>query len=342
MRTPRGAYSVRVDSIMPVTRRSELLKARLDRLTRVLHGVEKGDIRALHRARVATRRLRELLPVLQLDHATAHKLNRRLRRVTARLGTVRELDVLLLLIDELHISRRVSTGPIARVGVAISKARDDARKQLFDRLPVDALRRLTRKLDRLVHELAKQEESVDGQVRGRAAAVSGWRWALEARVAKRASRLRVAIDEAGAVYLPDRLHEVRLAVKKLRYAVELAGEASGARRGPDLRALTRGQEILGRMHDLQVLIDRVRDIQASLAPPSLGAWHELDDIVASLDEDCRRLHARYMRARVALRALADRHARGEGAQAVVPAGGPPTARSRRGATTAAASSRRVS
>jgi len=303
---------------MPVTRRSELLKIRLDRFSRVLHGLEKGDISALHRARVASRRLRELLPVLQLDHGDASKLNRRLRRITERLGTVRELDVLLMLIDELHISRRVRTGPIARVGVAISKARDDARKRLFHHLPVDDLRRMARKLDRLVDEMAGREEVGRSRVRRSAdTAKSGWRWALDARVAKRASRLRAAVDEAGAVYLPERLHEVRLAVKKLRYAVELAGDASGARREQDLRALTRGQEILGRMHDLQMLIDRVRDVQGTLAPPSLGVWRDLDAVVESLDEDCRRLHARYMRVRVALLALADRQARAQNAEKVV-------------------------
>src|SRR3954471_12177403 len=100
MRSAAGSY------IMPVlTRRSELLKSRIDRFSRALNGVDKGDVRALHRTRVASRRLRELIPVLQLDHATAHKLNRRLRRVTARLGVVRELDVLMLLIDELHSAR---------------------------------------------------------------------------------------------------------------------------------------------------------------------------------------------------------------------------------------------
>ena len=309
MRTPLGAYTIRFDSIMPVIRRSELLKARLDRFSRVLQGVENGDITALHRARVASRRLRELLPVLQLDHGIAVKLNRRLRRVTARLGTVRELDVLLLLIDELHVSRRVRTGPIARVGVAISKQRDDARKRLFHQLPVDELRRTARKLDRLVDEVAKQEDTAGARPRrGTDTAKSGWRWAIDARVAKRASRLRTAIDEAGAVYLPERLHDVRLAIKKMRYALELGADAS-ARREPDLRALTRGQEILGRMLDLQMLIDRVRDVQAALTPPSLGVWRDLDAVVESLDDDCRRLHARYMRARVALLAIADRHVR---------------------------------
>ena len=310
MRTPLGAYTIRTDSIMPVIRRSELLKARLDRFSRVLQGVEKGDISALHRARIASRRLRELLPVLQLDHAVVEKLNRRLRRVTDRLGAVRELDVLLLLIDELHISRRVGTGPIARVGVAISKSRDDARKRLFHHLPVDDLRRTARKLDRLVHQIAKQETATTRPRPAADTAKSGWRWALDARVTKRASRLRAAVDEAGAVYLPERLHDVRLAIKKMRYAVELAGDAAGARREQDLRALRRGQEILGRMHDLQMLIDRVRDVQAALTPPSLGVWRGLDAVVESLDDDCRLLHARYMRARVALLAVADRHARG--------------------------------
>src|SRR6476646_6061661 len=316
MRTPLGAYTIRVDSIMPVTRRSELLKARLDRFSRVLQGVEKGDVTALHRARVASRRLRELLPVLQLDHGNTVKLNRRLRRVTARLGTVRELDVLHLLIDELHVSRRVRTGPIARVGVAISKQRDDARKRLFHHLPVDELHRTARKLDRLVDELAKQEDAAGTSRRGTGTAKSGWRWAIDARVAKRASRLRAAIDKAGAVYLPERLHDVRLAIKKMRYALELGADASGARREPDLRVLTRGQEILGRMLDLQTLIDRVRDVQAALTPPSLGVWRDLHAVVESLDDDCRRLHARYMRARVSLLAIADRHVRGPAADKI--------------------------
>ena len=336
MRSALGSYT------MPVlTRRSELLKARLDRFSRVLHGLEQGDIRALHRARVASRRLRELLPVLQLDHGTAHKLNRRLRRVTTRLGTVRELDVLMLLIDELHISRRSRSAPIGRVGVAIAKARDDARKRLSRHLPIGGLRRIARKLEKLVDELAKHEQAQPH--RGADRAKSGWRWAVEARVTKRASRLRASIDEAGAVYLPERLHDVRIAVKKLRYAFELAAETAGAKREVELRTLRRGQEVLGRMHDLQMLIDRVRDVQASLAPPSLAVWRELDEVVASLDEDCRRLHARYMRARGALRALADRLARGHGPQKLTASRGQTSAGSRRGITAAAATSaRRVS
>jgi len=47
-------------------------------------------------------------------------------------------------------------------------------------------------------------------------------------------------------------------------------------------------------------------VQAALAPPSLAAWRDLDALVLSLEDDCRRLHARYMRLRDALLAIADR------------------------------------
>jgi CHAD domain-containing protein len=287
--------------IMPAsTTRSELLKKRVDQFTRVLRAVEKGDVRALHQARVTSRRLRELVPMLQLDRHTARKLGRKLRTVTTRLGTVRELDVLLLLIDELHVSGRPGSRGLARVGVRVSKRRDEARKRLFAHLPVTEMARLARKLDRIVDHLRDLEASSSKS------AARSWRWAIEARVAGRSSRLLSAMDDAGAMYLPERLHAVRIAVKKLRYGVELAGEAAGAEPGEDLRVLKRGQDLLGRMHDLQALIDRARQTQASLAPPSVTVWRELDTLVGTLEDDCRRLHARYVRLRDALGELAQR------------------------------------
>jgi CHAD domain-containing protein len=290
-----------VSDTMPVpTTRSELLKKRVDQFTRVLHGMEKGDVRALHQARVASRRMRELVPMLQLERSTARKLGRRLRKITARLGAVRELDVLLLQIDELHVSGRRGSGGLGRVGVRVSKARDEARKRLSAQLPSSEMARLARKLDRIGDDLADAERASS-----RSAARS-WRWAIEARVAKRAERLAAAMADAGALYLPERLHTVRIAAKKLRYAVELSTEAAGERNGADLRALKRGQDLLGRVHDAQMLIEQVRETQASLAPPSVTVWRELDTVIASLEDDCRRLHARYMRTRDALAAVAQR------------------------------------
>lgn len=285
--------------MMPVSRtRSELLKKRLDPFTRVLNAVEQGDVSALHRARVASRRLRELLPILQLERDTARKVNKRLRKVTARLGTVRELDVMLLLIDELHVSGRQATA-LARVGVQVAKYRDDARKRLFSRLPVSSMRRLAQKLERVVDHLRGAEEDSSR------AAARNWRWAVDAQVAGRASRLSSAMADAGAMYLPERLHTVRIAVKKLRYAFELSADLAGDKASAQLRVLKRAQEGLGRMHDLQMLIERVRQVQAALTPPNLTVWRDLDALGLTLEDDCRVLHARYMRQRDDIAAIAD-------------------------------------
>jgi CHAD domain-containing protein len=284
---------------MPVSRtRSEFLKKRLDPFTRVLNAVEQGDVSALHLARVASRRLRELLPILPLERDTARKVNKRLKKVTTRLGVVRELDVLLLLIDELHASGRQVTA-LARVGVLVAKGRDDARKRLFSRLPVSSMRRLAQKLDRIVDDLRRGEEESSRT------AARNWRWAVDAQVAGRASRLSSAIADAGAMYLPERLHTVRIAVKKLRYAFELANDLAGEKSGAELRVLKRAQEVLGRMHDIQVLIERVREVQAALAPPNVTVWRDLDALELTLEDDCRRLHARYMRLRDDIASIAE-------------------------------------
>jgi CHAD domain-containing protein len=108
------------------------------------------------------------------------------------------------------------------------------------------------------------------------------------------------------VYLPERLHAARIAVKKLRYVLEAAGQLSDTHVRQDIVVLRRAQDALGRMHDLQVLVDRVRTVQATVAPPTVAVWRSLDALVRQLDDDCRRLHARYMRARPALAAIAER------------------------------------
>ncbi len=114
------------------------------------------------------------------------------------------------------------------------------------------------------------------------------------------------MEDAGAVYLPERLHTVRIAIKKLRYALEFSAEMSGARSTPELQLLKRVQTLLGRMHDLQVFIARVRQVQASLPQPDLSLWRELDALDAVVENSCRRLHARYVRERPAIEAVCER------------------------------------
>jgi CHAD domain-containing protein len=261
----------------------------------MLQGLEEGDVRALHRTRVASRRLREILPVLELDPDVARRLGRRLRKVTERLGVVRELDVLTLLVEELHQSRRYNSATLARLAAVISDARTRARDRLFAKLPTAELHRIGNKLGKIADDLRDHRKSS-----------RGWRWAVEARLTHRSTVLKHAMIEAGALYLPERLHAVRIALKKLRYALEVAVEAAGASSGNDLRTLKRGQDILGRLHDLQILIDRARQLQASSDTPDVTLWRNIDLLTTALENDCRRLHARFMRHQPAVRAVCDR------------------------------------
>src|SRR5204862_6218756 len=161
--------------------------------------------------------------VLQLDAGVTAKLSRRLRKVTQRLGSVRELDVLRLLIDELHAGNLYPADPLNRVASVVEKERKAQRHRLMTKLPMSSLRRLADKLASAIRTL-ETDRSITA---GRQSTGRSWRWAVDARVARRATGLSHAIDAAGALYLPERLHGVRIALKKLRYALEVATQAAG-------------------------------------------------------------------------------------------------------------------
>ena len=261
------------------------------------HRVESGDVRAIHQTRVASRRLRELLPILQVDAATSRKLERRLRKVTRRLGRIRELDVMALEVGELRSRGSHDQLVIDRLADQVAVARSLA----FDRLGTKVwheFARLPDKLGTVAAKLCAPEKSLPRP--------RGWRWVLDARIARRAATLNDALRASGAVYLPERLHAVRIATKKLRYAVELSVEATGERTSPELQALKRSQQVLGRLHDLQMLIDFIRTVQARLKPSEEFAMRRpLEEILRELENRCRRLHARHMRERSALLGVAE-------------------------------------
>src|SRR5262249_53224097 len=184
---------------------------RLNALVRELPGLARGRVEALPRTRVASRRLREVLPLLPLDHNTARKLTRRLRKVTQRLGPARELDVQALLIAELQQDRRYPVTALKKVPAAVVQARDEAREHLAATLP-------TAKLKRLAERLARAGKPFESPTKFRrlTGSTRASLWAVEARLTRRAAVARTAIERAGALYVPDRLHDVRIAIKKLR------------------------------------------------------------------------------------------------------------------------------
>src|ERR1043166_5223437 len=106
-------------------RRYELLQRRLEQFTKMLHALGEGDLLATHRTRVASRRLREILPLLELDSAVAERLVRRLKTVTVELGGVREIGVLINLVAELQDSGQYDAQAMRRLGAGSPARRTD-------------------------------------------------------------------------------------------------------------------------------------------------------------------------------------------------------------------------
>jgi CHAD domain-containing protein len=245
----------------------------------------------VHQARVASRRLREAVPVLADGLKHAGKANRKIRRLTRALGTVRELDVSLHLLDELAASDELSRPALQDVRLHVIAEREHRREQMLARLADVDADKLDRRLKSVTEAVALDQSEA-------------WRQALGTRLVKRAKRLSLTIDRAGQLYAPEQLHRVRIAVKKLRYGLELAADSGIAAAAPQVRALKRTQEMLGRLNDLQVLQTHVAAVQA--VPVGRAVPHQgLGAIAGRIEEECRRLHGRYVAQADALRAVAE-------------------------------------
>jgi len=260
---------------------------RLRTLETALPEAARGNKEALHKARIASRRIREALPLLSASDRV-RRLERRIRKITRALGPVRELDVALQILDEVEGTGELSRAALARLRQAVARERQvlqaDMKRRLED-LNITKLRKRT--------ALAARKAAADGSLRRDPVRLARAR----ARAARRAERLRAAIEGASGIYLPDRLHDVRIAVKKLRYSLELVRELSGSRAAAHLKTLADVQDTLGRMHDLEVLITRTRGVQGAPGAPTLKLSGELDRLVRRFETDCRQLHAHYMTSR---------------------------------------------
>jgi len=272
-----------------------LLRQRLVSLLTAMPAAQEGDESSVHQARVASRRLREALPVLgtRADEGALDRVQKRVRRITRALGPVRELDVTLLLLAELEGKEAAPARAIERVRKAVIEERQKRRRDMLDEITPSKLDKLTRRLVRVAAPAASTE--VTRNARAEAAAQS----------ASRARKLRAAIEHAGGIYLADRLHKVRIQAKKLRYAVEIQRELMRSRSTAGLNRLKTEQDLLGRMHDLEILIDHARDAQGTLNPRDRRGMSELNKLIRVLEDECREGHAAYMRGRPALLKLCD-------------------------------------
>jgi CHAD domain-containing protein len=241
-----------------------------------------GGVEAIHDSRVASRRLREALPVVAagLRPDLSAQPERGVRRITRLLGQVRELDVVLQILADVEREHPEVQPDVAAARIYVEQEHATATRQMRARIERVKPERLTTQLAAVLTALSAEDVTVPAAE------------ALAARLSRRADRAAAAIDAAGLLFVAGKLHQVRIALKKLRYSVELAGELAGARiRSARLR-LKYVQDLLGRLHDLDVAVQKAH--AASIGAP---AERRIRDLVTLLDDEIRQCHARYLKQR---------------------------------------------
>jgi CHAD domain-containing protein len=258
-----------------------LLERRARALKQHIKAAIDGDGTGVHQARVASRRLREAVPVLArgVKGSKAGRISRKMRRLTRALGTFREADVTLALLDELATHDTLPRLALEEVRRDIIDERDRRRTSMLKRLETVNLS----KLDRRLVTMADALQQAEGEE---------WRKLLGTRLMKRAKALGAAVADAGQMYAPERLHTVRITVKKLRYGLEIAAETGVRPAAAPVRSLKRAQDSLGRLHDFQVLQTHVKAVQAK--PSEGGQAVNLEVMARAIEDECRHLHGHYV------------------------------------------------
>jgi CHAD domain-containing protein len=209
-------------------------------------GTRLGDEpEALHKQRVAVRRLRALLRSARpmLDRVWTDQLRDELGWLGRSLGSVRDLDVLLLhLRDEVRALEREDRSAGLQLIAALDEERTAARAELVRALSSG----------RYLTLLARLEEAVPGP-----------RWVgddipVEELAAKSFRKLAKAAKALGKDATDEELHAVRIRAKRARYAAELAEAVVGK---PATRFVGRArklQDVIGEHQDAVVAEERLR------------------------------------------------------------------------------------
>lgn len=232
--------------------RAEAARAALER---------KDDPEALHDFRVAVRRLRSHLRAYRdaFDGDPGKKLLRRLRRIAISTNPGRDAEVGLAWVESLAGDLRAGH----RRGVEwltgrLAARRDAAYRDVEGEIVADFGAFASALADRLARYSV--ELRLD---RPDAAPTSRYRDALAGELERHAEALDAALDAVAGVADEEEGHRARIEAKRLRYLLEpVAPRLAGARKA--VAHLKKLQDLLGELHDLQLLAAAVADAVAEV------------------------------------------------------------------------------
>lgn len=221
------------------------------------------DVEGVHQARVGIRRLRSDLWTARslIDQGAVRKLRGELRWLMGQFGDVRDLDVLLeRLREDLRLLDRSASSGAENVLAEAAKDRAAAYQRLRG-----ALR--TKRCGELLSETARVATAPPFSM---PAAQDLAAEVLPGLVRGPLQDLRREVKKRGESPDAEALHRLRIGVKRVRYATELAAPAVGKKAGRAARELARVQDVLGDHHDACVAALRLRELGSRTGPA--GVW----------------------------------------------------------------------
>jgi CHAD domain-containing protein len=244
---------------------SHHLRKQLKRLRKRCRELAGGSVdpEHVHKARVASRRLRSVLRSFgDCIPTNRDKLKQITKEFRKTLGEARDLDVHVDYLRQLRGQARDNT---ARKGLKllIEQTHDERRKAdgdvisaAGDLLKSDVITR-ARKSARQTRRRLRRQGVTPGSRTSllRAAGTLEYRWQ---KLVEKSEAIGDPSDSQG-------LHAMRIAVKRLRYALELYVKAMPGRPQYPLEKLKDLQTFLGDVHDCDVWQKQIRDF-ASLGP----------------------------------------------------------------------------
>jgi CHAD domain-containing protein len=217
------------------------------------------DPEGVHDMRVASRRLRSALrdfaPHLRKTKIAA--ATRCLKEIADKLGVVRDLDVAIIALEKLQkrATSEISSGLQTIIDDQKAKL-EPARQELVQALEYQKISSLKREfrlalVDALVPQVATTP-SASGRTRVR---IPSYRVFARSTLLKRLKELE---SLSPSLYEPQRvkpLHEMRIAAKRLRYAMELFAACWGNQLGVFSHQVAQLQSSLGELHDCDLWIE---------------------------------------------------------------------------------------
>jgi len=233
------------------------LRKQVKQLARQLDGARRAeDVEFIHRARVASRRLRAGMRMFAecFDADPLKKWRKQIRQVTKGLGDARDKDVQIEFLTGVldRLEEKACYPGIARLMVKLQRQRERLQPKVVaavDRLQAGgALRRMPEAMKRILVEAKNQD--VDQRSEYSLAKTGGHiRDRLEAMLPHEESLADPAARE--------RHHAMRIAAKRFRYTLEISMPVHGKSLDESIAAAKDVQTLLGKIHDCDVWMDNL-------------------------------------------------------------------------------------